>query len=450
MNKITFTKSLLLSFAAIVLSALITSCNSEDDLTEYDSILNSNKEQKKQMRLIGDVPSFSINGTRATDGTSESTAWPDGAVVLLRFCNTEGKPYVSGKAHYKASDKSWTLSYYGTLIEGVVLKCYAYYFEGLELADNYSAFPNPFTPIYVTESASYCVSNDEIEVNATLQPMTSRVSFKGKSNSTITVKGLSVCTKFSLDTGFEYQDDYFDVAITPSGSSSYIYGRTSENCKDTIYLINEGYEYKKHFDSKKFAAGESGYITIPSQEINKGWKSHISQFVSLGLSVKWAQSNIGSSDVSAPGTVCSWGDAYGTNTSSSSSYNSSVNNIAGDVNYDIATRTLGSRWHIPTKAEWTELFDNCTLTRETVDGVTGVRATAKNGNSIFLPAYGYTSGSYTTVSTNSYGLYWSSTGYGSSTGRAYHTEIYVGSSSPYNSWNYDDKYYKMCIRPVFK
>ena len=47
---------------------------------------------------------------------------------------------------------------------------------------------------------------------------------------------------------------------------------------------------------------------------------------------------------------------------------------------------------MPTRAEQDELHNSCTWTRTTLNGVNGCRVTGPNGNSIFLPAAGYRSG----------------------------------------------------------
>ena len=49
---------------------------------------------------------------------------------------------------------------------------------------------------------------------------------------------------------------------------------------------------------------------------------------------------------------------------------------------------------MPTDAEWRELLSNCTSSWTTRNGVGGRLYTARNGNSIFLPAAGYRSGIY--------------------------------------------------------
>ena len=55
---------------------------------------------------------------------------------------------------------------------------------------------------------------------------------------------------------------------------------------------------------------------------------------------------------------------------------------------DAATANWGEGWRTPTYNEWVELLSKCTLTKTTRNGVNGCLFTARNGNSIFLPAAG--------------------------------------------------------------
>ena len=59
---------------------------------------------------------------------------------------------------------------------------------------------------------------------------------------------------------------------------------------------------------------------------------------------------------------------------------------------DAALAIMGAGWRTPTKAEWQELINNTTKTRDEVNGIGGIRFTATNGNSIFLPFAGFYSG----------------------------------------------------------
>ena len=70
--------------------------------------------------------------------------------------------------------------------------------------------------------------------------------------------------------------------------------------------------------------------------------------------------------------------------------------------------TWGGTWRTPTKAEFEELRNACSWKWTTQNNVYGYKVTGTNGNSIFLPAAGYRSGS-SISNAGSRGYYWSST-----------------------------------------
>lgn len=89
---------------------------------------------------------------------------------------------------------------------------------------------------------------------------------------------------------------------------------------------------------------------------------------------------------------------------------------------DAATVRWGNGARTPTMDEWYELMENTTGKVDTLDGVSGYRFTAANGNSIFLPAAGaYLNGQYESredfspdwlkelYNVNVWGYYWAST-----------------------------------------
>jgi hypothetical protein len=91
-----------------------------------------------------------------------------------------------------------------------------------------------------------------------------------------------------------------------------------------------------------------------------------------------------------------------------SSYGTVDNKTTLELSDDAARINWGGKWRMPTKAEFEELRSNCTWTWTTRNGVNGYHVTSnKNGNSIFLPAAGYRSGS-STSGVGSYGDYRSS------------------------------------------
>ena len=145
--------------------------------------------------------------------------------------------------------------------------------------------------------------------------------------------------------------------------------------------------------------------------------------VDLGLSVKWASINLGAIRPEDYGDYYAWGETepYYSNLDpltwkegKEAGYDwSSYKWCMGDghtiTKYcyelygyngfydfksvldpedDAAHVNLGGNWRMPTKEEWSELRENCTWTMITRNGVNGRLVTARNGNSIFLPAAG--------------------------------------------------------------
>lgn len=84
----------------------------------------------------------------------------------------------------------------------------------------------------------------------------------------------------------------------------------------------------------------------------------------LGLSVEWADHNLGASCASEVGQRYSHDEATK------------------------AIESLEDTWRLPTREEWQELYAKCTWEWVTRDGIGGRLITGPNGNSIFLPASG--------------------------------------------------------------
>ena len=151
--------------------------------------------------------------------------------------------------------------------------------------------------------------------------------------------------------------------------------------------------------------------------------------VNLGLSVMWADRNVGADSPEAPGIYMAWGELepkdeylmtnyqfflgdYGTPTK----YNASIPDVVSTVpdgkttlepEDDIATVMLGSDWRYPTNTEITELVGKCTWEWIADDDAPGYRVTGPNGNAIFLPAAGIRTGSKLMFNGHE-GYYWTS------------------------------------------
>lgn len=130
--------------------------------------------------------------------------------------------------------------------------------------------------------------------------------------------------------------------------------------------------------------------------------------VDLGLSVRWANCNVGALRPSDSGAFFAWGeteekDVYDWNTYVDADCTELCSSISGTLN-DAAYVAWGEQWRLPSLSEMQELCDRCTWTWGDEDGVAGCRVTGPSGASIFLPAAGVRQGSDGYLSA-SYGSY---------------------------------------------
>ena len=148
--------------------------------------------------------------------------------------------------------------------------------------------------------------------------------------------------------------------------------------------------------------------STPKSEENKEETPKMPEAVDLGLSVKWASWNVGAEAPEEYGNYYAWGSIK--NNSDQHFYYGEYNDIGSDISgteYDVARIEWGNNWRIPTLDEMKELINCCTWEWTTINGKTGYKISG-NGNSIFLPAGGYTN-SVTYNDREVRGCYWTST-----------------------------------------
>lgn len=110
------------------------------------------------------------------------------------------------------------------------------------------------------------------------------------------------------------------------------------------------------------------------------------RYVDLGLSVMWADCNIGSDNPYNRGMLCGWADITGGKGSEDINDYPSANpplNISGNSSYDIASCKWGKEWRLPTVREYRELLNKCEWIWIDSDDGCGYKITGPNGNSIF-------------------------------------------------------------------
>ena len=233
--------------------------------------------------------------------------------------------------------------------------------------------------------------------------------------------------------------------------------------KQTIIDLHRLQPNRVYSGTIHYVPAEEYNPRIKTQSAQEDASSIIYQYVDLGLSVMWATCNVGATKPEEYGDYFAWGETEPKSTYNWSTYkycNGSSNTLTKyntdssrgtvdnkttlELSDDAARANWGGSWRMPTDAELTELREQCTWTWTSKNGVNGYKVTSQsNGNSIFLPAAGYRSGS-SLYYAGSYGYYWSSllnTGY---PGRAWGVDFRSGSVSRY--------YYSRChghsVRPV--
>ena len=211
-----------------------------------------------------------------------------------------------------------------------------------------------------------------------------------------------------------------------------------------------------------------------SQDVTTEIGTH--DYVDLGLSVKWATCNVGASKPEESGDYYAWGetktktkykwstyifcssytDDYTSDDVMLSKYNTHSsrggvdNKTELDLEDDVAHVKWGGSWRLPTKTELFELVNNCTVSPETLNGVSGFRfrsnITGYTNRSIFMPTTGFMGNNL--VSEGTWFEYWSSSLYANSPVSAC-VIIYHYNSSDVNPYiSAENRYWGHVVRPV--
>ncbi|MCM8873361.1 MAG: DUF5119 domain-containing protein [Paludibacteraceae bacterium] len=212
------------------------------------------------------------------------------------------------------------------------------------------------------------------------------------------------------------------------------------------------------------------YIDVPSgmSETAEVFEPEVEEYlepIDLGLSVRWANMNVGASSVSGYGDHFAWGETSTKNNYSWSNYShcngssTSLTKYCPSSDYgtpdsltslqsmdDAATVNLEGEWRTPTKWEWQELIDSCQWKWTTWNDVPGYLVTGPNENFIFLPAAGWCFNDNLLNDVGSYGNYWASSVYSNEPVYANCMFFYSGSTNL--SVSYSDRYYGFAVRAV--
>ena len=241
----------------------------------------------------------------------------------------------------------------------------------------------------------------------------------------------------------------------------------------------------------KVTAVKAGTATITAKAGDKSATCTVTvealgpKAVDLGLSVKWADCNLGAANPEDAGDYYAWGYAqpddkelYGwTNYTLCNGTSDSMKKYCNDADFgsvdnilvlepadDAAFVKLGGTWRMPTFAELLELMDEnkCDWSKEILNGVKGYRVTSKmpghTGESIFLPTQTYSADLETDWELEpgyELGLYWSSSigdgndDYYSPTPNLAYSLVFDYDTTP-PTFDILNRFCRLSIRPVCK
>jgi hypothetical protein len=183
--------------------------------------------------------------------------------------------------------------------------------------------------------------------------------------------------------------------------------------------------------------------------------------VDLGLSVKWANMNVGAKKASGFGTYYAWGETKAKDYYSWNTYAWSKGDSQFLTKYsttdrrselapvdDAAHVNLGGGWRMPTVDEFEELINNCTWEWTMQDGVNGYKVTSKKtGNSIFLPITGFRYYAETQFR-SIMGVYWTSSLYTGNPNKAWCLEFNFSDIKVHYGNLSSNRFSGRCIRAV--
>lgn len=417
------------------------------------------------------------------------TAWESGKTedfisetyIGSFFFYNEKYRYNNVQTSCTLDEPRWT-PYTDLSLDMYQMMAYAYwpYTQTYEMRDN-----QPYIPVdnngqdYLYGACEY-ISNENTPTNMHMNSAMSRVTFTVNKTEDCDIEG-TVSEIILVDNGKTFY--HYGEMNVATGEISYLAEsmyNASIHCKfelsDNTPTTVERLMFPTSFGENQIQVGikiaqtnEIIYQYLPAGEWKKGQTYNYpitltkveeelteGDAIDLGLSVMWASKNVGANSPEEYGGYFAWGETslkssyyYG----SSVTYNLSITELESKsiidadgnltASYDVATAKMGSDWRMPTSAEIQELRDKCTWKWTTQNGVNGRKVIGPNGNSIFLPAAGYRSGSDLGWE-GAGGHYWSASPASDSYG-AYSLSF---SSIDYNR-TYDNRYDGHSVRPVY-
>lgn len=347
----------------------VASCDDEDDYTiaTGNIITEVTTGDPSSVTAVSAV----LQGTVRDLSGSSSSSYSVGV-----YYGTAADPTTAGTRQLGSIDENGTVT---TTLTGLTTGTTYYYATFVTLQSRLTTFGDVKSFVATDAAVVTMDAADVMATKATLDGQFSGVD--GLDDETLTTGVKLARTADGVQAGTAYPTGVVS-GLLPATTYYYI-----------AYAVVGGTEIYGETKTLTTAAQEMPYVDL-----------------GLGLSVLWASYNLGAEAETEAGAWFGYGDATGMLLSDEVS-DYPATDVAGTDN-DAAfvldldgDRAVESR--MPTAAEIEALIANTTQTAETVDGVSGIRFTGTNGNSIFLPVTGYRDGATATADGNGY--YWGGT-----------------------------------------
>lgn len=343
-----------LAWAAMFTMSLY-SCSSENELPEVNvPETDGSQLVVRALNLQGTFNGYEGQRSNTADTRADGSTWKEGDKIYLRF--TAGSNIIPGTAVYTTS--GWSVSYYGTLSEGDNLGCTAAYFENAEEGTNSTVKLTRHSAIYQDLNAEYSNKSDTLTIVANLSPKLGRVRFTGNENDSIWLYGIQIYSGYDTETDnyiISTDTEFPSEIVDSTGTTEYIYGTFKTSAK-SIGLLTPEDAFTRTFSSDILAAGNSGYMAIPTVESHNQWQSGL-VFTANGVQFKMIAVpgySGGHYCIAETETTEELYNKVNSSTSTSTSQYPVTNYLYSSFSSFTATLTklLGANFRMPTSAEW--------------------------------------------------------------------------------------------------
>ena len=238
------------------------------DVTE-DIVSDAVSEEMHTMKMELRATVAPFGGEERTRADSE-WAWQDKATVFLQFETSSSM--LRGHAVYSKANDVWDVSYYGNI--GTGGKCTVYFFDGADVSDKSNVTLTDEMAIYECKSGVYSVSGGVVRLTAALTPLTSRLCFTGTKGTFLSVGGMVTYTGYdAIRNTLTKSEKPVVRLVDDNGKTPYVYGLFA-NAGERVLTVENGTNdvlFTKTFNAGVLAEGQSGYMTLPTSDTNKGW-----------------------------------------------------------------------------------------------------------------------------------------------------------------------------------